>query len=74
MELLIIIVIFALSIGMGILWGRTTLKKHIINKAQEIDELDELHLMVEWNGPINFSNKITNPKNEERSRSLETIE
>ncbi len=74
MELLIITAILALSIGMGILWGRITLKKHLINKAKEIDQLDELHLVVEWNGPINFSDKITNPKYEERSRSVETLE
>jgi hypothetical protein len=74
MELFIIITVIALTIGIGILWGRTTLKKHIINKAPEIDELDELHLMVEWNGPINFSNRITNPEYEERSRSIETLE
>ncbi len=74
MELLIIIIVIVLSIGLGILWGRKTLKNHIINKSQEIDELDQLHLMVEWNGPINFADKITNPKNEERSRKIETIE
>ena len=73
MELLIIIIVIALSTVIGILWGRKTLKKHIINKAQEIDELDELHLMVEWNGPINFNNH-NNQKYKESLKSVETTE
>jgi hypothetical protein len=73
MELFIIIIVIVLTIGIGILWGRRTLKKHIINKAQEIDELDQLHLMVEWNGPINFKNH-NNQKYEESLKSVETTE